>query len=394
MTEELPSDSSQKRRIALLVAVSVAVILLLAGGAWALFGRGETDAPKQTTIEPAEETSATTLPPVPGTETSTSATATGTAEPGGPTSPEPQAPAGSSKIVFRLGNRLYVANDDGTDPVAVADAAQCYALSPDGRTLAVVYGEGEGGVRGVVSLFDVATGLTHTGGRGATPIDMAWAPDSSWIAYTALRNDGIFELKGLDSTGRGDSLLVSPGARPAMSVEGKDIAYKQSDPPGPDDPLMLLAQGAKDSRSLKSSRGALSWAWGPGERLYYTRPSSSEGAWEIWVRPKGEAARKAGSIMLSTPAHALDDLMVSADGSEIVLSAIGDDDYSRLMVFNVADARFFAVTTRRDAYPAAWTPDGRILYFEGNGYQGESSALMSIRSDGTGRRMVVSGAQP
>ena len=223
---------------------------------------------------------------------------------------------------------------------------------------------------------------------------MAWAPDSSWIAYTALRNDGIFELKGLDSAGRGDSLLVSPGARPAMSLEGRDIAYKQSDPPSSDDPLMLLAEGAKDSDSLKGSKGALSWAWAPGETLYYTRPASSEGAWEIWVRPKGEAAHRAGSIMLSTPAHALDDLMVSPDGSEIVLSAIGDDDYSRLMVFDVADARFFAITTRRDAYPAGWASDGRILYFEGNGYQGESSALMSIRSDGTGRRMVVSGAQP
>jgi len=366
----------------------------VAGGAWAVFGPGTDNAPKQTAIEPAEETSATTVPPVPGAESTAAPSAEGTS--GGQAAGELQTPStsGPTKVAFRLGNSLYVANDDGTEAISVADAARSYILSPDERTLAIVYGEGENGTRGTVTFVDTATGLSRRGGKGAAPLVPSWAPDSSWLAFSALRTDGAFELKGVGSDGKGDTTIVVPGALPKISVATVRIAFKQTDQAGLDDPLMTLVPGAKKSRALKGSEGALSWSWGAGDVLYFTKAGAGEGQWELWAAPHGSDAEKIGATALPTPAHALGRVIVSPNGKKIVMSAIGDDDYSRLMVFDVAASRFFSVSTRRDAYPASWAGDSRILYFEGNSYQGEASALMSIESDGTGRRMVVSGAQP
>ena len=87
-------------------------------------------------------------------------------------------------------------------------------------------------------------------------------------------------------------------------------------------------------------------------------------------------------------------MTVSPDGGSVLLSAMGDDGYSRLWVVNVESGRFSALTTRRDAYPYAWDGQGRVLFFEGNTFQGETGALVSALPDGTSRHFVVTGAQP
>lgn len=372
---------------------AVAAVLVLGTAAWGLFGTGGDEEPKQTAIEPAEETSATTMPPVPGGAEGT-ASSTDTAEPGPSDTPRTSVGQGPSKVTFKLGNRLYVANDDGSEPISVTDAASSYTLSPDGRTLAVVFGEGEKGTAGTVTMIDTATAITRTGGRGAAPLAPAWAPDATWLAYTAKRTDGIFEVKGVGSDGEGDTVIIVPGALPAISSDSRTIAYAQADPPGPRDPLMVLKPGERKSKIVTNSEGAASWAWDPKGILYFVRAGGSEGQWQLWASSDGEPARLVQSIDMAPPAYALAGLKISPDGARIALSAIGDDNYSRLIVFQMSDSRFFSVPTRRDVYPARWTADGRILYFEGNSYQGESSDLMSILPDGTGRRIVVSGAEP
>jgi hypothetical protein len=83
---------------------------------------------------------------------------------------------------------------------------------------------------------------------------------------------------------------------------------------------------------------------------------------------------------------------VSPDGAKVFAAAGGDDRYSRLWVVDIASGKFFAIQTRRDAYPCCWADSARILYFEGNTYQGEPSVLASILTDGTGRVPIVTGA--
>ena len=147
-------------------------------------------------------------------------------------------------------------------------------------------------------------------------------------------------------------------------------------------------------RLLGSSTGALSWAWGPKGELYFTRPTDDTETWDLWAAaPPRFSAKKVGSLNLVAPAYLMHGLAVSPDGTYVLAVATGDDEYSRMWVFDVERRRFSSLGTRRDAYPYGWSAEGAVLYFEGNAYQGESSALMSIRPDGTGRRMVVSGAQ-
>jgi len=392
VTVEVPSDSARTRSIIIAVAVVVALVLV-AGGVWAVISSGEDGPAKQTAIEPAEQTTATPLPPAPGAGTTGSAEPSAATPVPGTPSPTPSGQPSSAKVAFRLGASIYVANEDGSGAVAVATSSENYALSPDSKTLAVVPGTLEQGVSGAVTLIDVASGAQRAIGAQAVSVAPQWAPDSTWLAYTGREGD-TFLAKGVGADGARDTVLAKPGARPAVSSDGGVIAYKQANLPGLGDPLMVHVAAEKKPQSVRNGEGALSWGWGPGSVLYFTRPGSAEGKWELWSWKRGSSARRAGTLTLAVPAYALDDVTASADGRWVVVTATGDDDYSRLWVFDVGEKRFSAITTRRDAYPYRWTSDGRLMYFEGNVYQGEPSALMSILPDGSERRMIVSGAQP
>lgn len=393
MTVEVPSDSVRTRRVAIAAVVAVCIAVLLGLGVWA-WTRPPRVEPGQTAIEPAEQTEPATTSPAaePG---STSPTYV----PQQATEPTAQAPAPSvgvdaHKIAFVLDGSIYISAQDGSGPVAVAPQGGMYSLSPDARTLAVVYGasSAQGSTVGSVSLFDTATGAMRSAGTDATLLAPDWAPDSQWLAYSS--NPGTPRIIRLDADGGNAKRLASPAALPRISRDGGYVAFSTSEVLMADDLLRVLPSAGGKAVSVSGGVGAMSWDWGPSDTLYFTRPGAEEGSWELWrATAPAFKGRRVASVSLEAPAYALDDLTVSVDGSHCAMGATGDDAYSRLWVATTKSGRFSTIATRRDAYPIQWTEEGRLLYFEGNAYQGQSSSLVRVSADGTGKRVVVAGAQ-
>ena len=87
-------------------------------------------------------------------------------------------------------------------------------------------------------------------------------------------------------------------------------------------------------------------------------------------------------------------LRLSPDGSRLAACATGDDQVSRTSIISIGDGTTVPVDVRRDTYPKGWSRSGEYLnYIQGNAYQGEETALFRIGLDGTGRRILVTGAQ-
>jgi len=389
---EVPSDSSRTRAIVIVVAVVVALVIG-AGFVWAAIVRNDDSDAKQAAIEPAQETTGQPTPASPAA----SSTATPSVQPSS-TVPEAR-PAtsasmfASSKVAFSLGGRVYVANVDGTNAVSVAPAGGAYTLSPDGTKLAVAYtANAQQTTGGAVAVYDTLSGVMSPVGANAFPEAPRWAPDATWLVYTSgSEKTGI---QRVDTVGGAGTTLAKTGASARVSPGGEFIAYSASVQPGPGDSITIARTDGGGAATLAKSAGALSWAWGPKGQLYFTKQGDDYDRWDLWVAsPPKFKPKRLGTASLTTPAYLLHGLSVSADGAYVLAAATGDDDYSRLWVFDVDERRFLAISTRRDAYPYGWAPDGSILYFEGNAYQGEESSLMTIRPDGTRRLMVVSGAQ-
>ncbi len=391
MTVEIPSESVRNRRIALAASAVVALAALVTAGVWWV-NRPAPTPPAKPTIEPAQVTTAAPSVPSSGVVATLSPTqGSGTSSPS--VTPSKSADA---RIVFHLGTKLYVAKPDGTDATPVASAVEVYALSPDGTKLAVVLAPGEPAPVGVpagttLAVIDLTTKRAKAVGKDALPVEPSWAPDSSWLAYT-VKSGSRTAVKRVSVDGRGDEVLVSPGTSPVVSPDGRRVAYAGSLPSGLADAIRVVSVPDPHAAAVPDSAGASSWGWTPAGDLYFVRKAAAQDTWDLWRWGTGGSVR-VGSVGLEPPAFALSRILVSPDGARVAVSATGDDDYSRIWIFDTAAARFVSVSTRRDAYPYEWLPDGRLAYYEGNVYQGEPSMLASIMGDGTGRRLVVTGAQ-
>jgi len=87
------------------------------------------------------------------------------------------------------------------------------------------------------------------------------------------------------------------------------------------------------------------------------------------------------------------DLCASGDGNRLAYAEAGDDGYSRIFAMDAAGGGSpVTLSVRRDDYPMCWGCDGRLFFIEGNAWQGESTKLMSVQPDGTGRTTVLEGA--
>jgi hypothetical protein len=190
--------------------------------------------------------------------------------------------------------------------------------------------------------------------------------------------------------------VAESAAAPSVSVDGAYIAYGPAEQMGGDEPVHVRAAGTKQAeKAVTGSIGAVSWGWGPGPALYFTKPGAGQVSWELWeAKPPSFRGTRLGAVDLVAPAFAFGDLLPSPDGRYILLAAVGDDAYSRMWVADLVEGRFSQIETRRDAYPLSWGSDGRVLFFEGNTYQGESGVLASVLPDGTSRRLIVTGVEP
>lgn len=400
--EPMPNDKQRAARIALAVLAGALGTTLVAGGLWVAFKPRPSEAPRQTEIRPAEETKPETLTGGAGSSESTETTAPAGEDDGDKNGGAPPTGGGlfgggssmrrAAKVAYRKGGKVWVADESGKNAVAVTFGYNAYALSPDGNTLAVVADVHEPlaprAETPKIKLLDVK--LKSLDAVSEQP---SWAGTSAWLAFTVRVNDAA-GVKRIDASGSDEKTLATQGSAPKVSLDGKAVCYLGGSSGAVPSLVVANEGGGSSSATVGGSQGALSWGWGPKAELFFAKSSSTPGTWELRrSRAPYDTSQRLGMLELTPPAFALHDIHVSPDGRRVVLSSFGDDEFSRLWVFDVSGARFHTISTRRDAYPYGWSANGsRILYFEGNAYQGEPSSLMSCRPDGSGRTVVVEGA--
>lgn len=404
MTGELPSDKSRAGRIALVVVAGVLGTALIAGGLWLAF-KPAPDAPKQTVIEPATSTVPATLPPVPGVTPTPSAPATGPAEPtssalatetvpdGGGGGTVPPAPVRAKKVAFRLGASIYRANEDGTGARAIVRSnAGVYALSPDGATLALVTDAG-------LVLVDVATG-------GQTPVAPArqvapvWMPDSSrvlWVRASA-KPPGALGVWSVARDGKGAKLLAAESDRVAVSPDGTVVLVRPwlGGAEVPDRYHILVSLGGSAFRPLNVSGMPTALA-ASNTRAFVGISNPETFTADTWLLSMDFTGNRRERLLGKPPGDVMaawGDLSVSPNGGFLAVGALGDDEYSRVWSLPLKGGQAASLTPRRDGYIHGWNASGATVFLiDGNAYQGERTALLSVDANGGSRRLLVTGAQ-
>jgi hypothetical protein len=379
-----------RRHRALTIAGVVAGVLALAigvGVAVAFIGASmskPSGGTSQPALQPIPETSATAEATIPMPPEATSTTpATGTIAP---------LPVGGRGryVAYRKDGAVWVATESGEDPKRIFSSLQGpYALSPDAKTLAVVDASSQ-----TFSLVDIATGRTALVGK-AVPDQPSWAPDSSFVVYAsqpAGSHDTEIDRVNRDGTGR---RAVGPGVGGRVAADGS-IAAISASRTAEGTPIAIFKAGSSKRIGDKIVPNALALL---GTRIVF----ADAGGLLVSGSARPPSVRSIATdgsglkTLVAKPSVGegvfFGDIIPSPDLAWIVYAETGDDGYSRLFSLAAGGGTPKALSLRRDAYAVGWSADGtEIIFIEGNAMQEESTRLMAMRPDGTGRRTIVDGA--
>lgn len=404
MTEHMPDDRARTLRIVGVALAGALGTALIAAGIWMAL-RPEPTAPQQTEIEPAEQTEPQTPTAAPVTPDATATTDAqgGASAPGTPTgdgtgikpggispSTNPEAPKRAAKVAYRLDSSIYIANEDGSDAQALIESAGGpYALSPDAETLAYVSG-------GRISLIDAAGGDAKEVAPAAGSFVPCWLADSSRVVYRR-RATGTPEGSKLFSAARagGKPDLLAPGREVAISADGAVVVVLATDELMTDGSAYV--QVARDGAEFKPVRvqGGMPTAVATnGERIFVAVMDGEGGSAIISMKPDGRDAKQVVGPVPGSTRVLWGSVRPSPEGDLLALAAQGDDGYSRTFVVSSSGGTPIALATRRDSYLHGWSAAGdRLFLIEGNTFQGETTSLVSVARNGTGRRILVPGAE-
>lgn len=369
------------RRHRALIALGVGVLVLTAVVVGvALVGRIEPDpspgappviTPAEQTEAPASVVPSYTPAPTPTVDPSEAITP-GDFRPGTASAPGATAHQRAALVAYRRDGALCVASEDGSGArTLVPSASGAFALSPDGTIVAAVDDNG------VLWLHAVAGGQPVRVGA-AEPETPAWAPDSSWLVYTAP-GPKVMRV-GRDGA---DGQALMAGRMPAVAADGGSVVAVS---PVSRDPAVLVWRGADVARHAVSV--PVTAVASDGQRVFLgTAPADSSGATLRSITMEGEDER----VLVRGPRDAsLVSLSVSPDATWLAYARHGDDGRSELHVLSLDDLESAQVSGRRDSYPLQWgaTP-GSLYLIEGNRLQGETSSLVSVTLPGGTRRLIV-----
>ena len=378
------------RMIRVAGSIGLAVVAVALFVAWSVFAHNAANtggsAESTGTAAPAEGSTSTadaTLTPSPSgaaTETPGDARPPGAAPTSGVdgSASGPSAPARVAGVAYRRQGWLCVAAEDGGgERRVITSDSGVFALSPDATTIAWV----DDGERTLV-LVDVATSRTTVVGT-AEQDRPSWAPDSSWLVYTAPGS----HVRRVARDGTGGTTLFS-GSLPAVAIDGTAVVGSAvTGGPG----IVVWRSGTTSRVGASAPVSGLAC---DGSRVFYgTAPAGSGAASLNAVGIDG----RGGIVLAGTPTSArmiaVCDLRLSPDRARIAYAECGDDGYSRTFAVPVAGGKTAPFTARRDTYPLDWTADGsRLLFIEGNAFQGEAIAMLAAQPDGSSRARLVEGA--
>jgi len=306
-------------------------------------------------------------------------------------------PERAPNVAYRLDGAIWVAREDGSQPVRVVESENgAFALSPDATMLAVVE-------RGELALVTVEAGTRTVVGE-AELHGLAWHADSSAVLFLreAADTHGVTDVYRVSRRG-GEPAKILRAGKPATAADGTVAApaIVSEDPPA--DPtrgsLWVIPADAPPRRL--ETRGQARACDVEGGRIVYavTGMRYTAGSVEREIRPEiwvmgttGRGPRRLVGPPATERPFGYGNLMLSPDGSRLLFAEVGDDGYSRARLIALDGSGAVSLTARRDTYPVGWSADGRRVFFvEGNAFQGERTSLVSALADGTGRRTLVAG---
>lgn len=392
----MSSDAPERRTIVLRVALAaLAGVLgtaLVAGGLWLVFGpdrdtRSRGGASPTTPAKPSRPTTPTTGDD-PGLETGAPEGGEGAVE------VVTSTPAGkrAAVVAFRLGASIYIAAEDGTGAVAIVRSAEGepYALSPDGRTLAVVQG-------GMLQLVDVKTREVTSAGTADAGMQPAWSFDSKKVAFRRkAKNVGDgFDIWSVTRAGTGAKrLIVGEGATWSPTsdvlVTMSDTAADASAGGG----VVSISVDGGDFKTFGVQTMLVTAVGTDGRRIFV---GTTEGGTANRVLSFALDGTDPREIAKSVPGQRIafwSAIEPCPDSKLLALQADGDDGYARSFLVAPTGGSLIELARLRDMRIHAWSASGeRIFAIEGNAFQGQDTSLVSIGRDGSGRRDVVTGAR-
>jgi len=397
MTSPIPDDTTVRRRTWIIAGVlSVAIALLGVGIAFAVLALRR-PVPKQTASYTPVTSGETTSAPSRATATSTTPTSsvasTASADATSTASTPGKQIVHAARIAYRYGGRVYVANENATGDMAIADSTSgAFSLSPDGRTLAVMVGATTATDHAV--LIDVET-------QAQAPLGYAvelpaWAPDSSWVAYTAQdKTTGRYSVHRINRDGTGDTVVLTSAADPQIAPDGEHIAYTTLSVAITNSPTQTVQvydlAARTQAQTVPDSFGVASFAFASDGLLYFT--TSGTGRALRSASPSLSQSSFVAALPTGTETQTPGRLFPSPDASMLLFSMTGDDGYSRIAVADIARKKIAMIAARLDEAPLGWLLDGSaILYIEGNAYNQESTSLLRMNADGSHRVLVKNGA--
>ncbi len=306
----------------------------------------------------------------------------------------------SAPVVYARAGSLWLSTEDGRGKprrlMSVSPSAS-YLLSPDRRKLAFTRPSGK--VRPLFVL-DLASSKTRQIAPNTSALQgfpYAWSPDGARIAYTVpsykasvRTGESVYTVA---ADGRGRRLLSRQAGSPMWGPE-QHIVFRRTNPARDTWRLMAILSDGSGLEPIPSSEQAGAYGWSPKRPdLAFAALEADSGTGVIKLLHEGE------TIPQTVLRERLEKVTYtriawSPDGRQIALDRSGDDGFSRVRVVDVS-GRWPAWETNktRDTYFAGWSADcSRLLYFEGNSFQGAPSNLWCVRRTGTSRRIIIKDA--
>lgn len=305
------------------------------------------------------------------------------------------------------GDRIYLANDDGSGARVLAVRGTSAVISPDGTRLAYQPFRGSAGP-GAVRILTIADGtvLTTTQICRGLPV---WSPDGTRLVCTTETSTAAGYITGeglalVDAvTGARTTLIRAPRNQVDSvdwSPDGTRIAFSTGRF-GSTTSNVYIADPANMAARVLAVRDATGPVWGPAKIAVtrYTRRRVRIGGQpttvihsQIWtVNPTGGGARRLttlppGPFLVTGPFAS----GWTPDGASVI-GSIGGDDYSVPITVNATTGAVRRLGNGRViAFPEAVSADGRTLLMNENFIEGDGR-LRLVGIGGRQGRIIVRG---
>jgi Tol biopolymer transport system component len=267
-------------------------------------------------------------------------------------------------------------------PLSATQGAEPISLSPNGRRLVYKYRTKDAQLLVIDTEAD-AKPKTLVANSELYFVQGAWAPDGKSVLLTAEKPDHTWQLVWVSVTDRAVNELKSlqwrlqPGARPAISPDGKYVAYaalpiNPGKPPLTEEPkstdqhiYVLAADGsAPEVTVVKGANINESPVWMPDGRslLFVSNRTNNFGLWSVAFQPGKEAA---DPVLVKRDIGRITPIQMTQSGSYYYEMPDRRVVAIRVDELNGGNLQFTSALARKTIIGENpnWSPDGKHIAF-------------------------------